>query len=115
LTLALAPVRRIAPWPCGIIRRAACWTTRNPPKAEIRIALRGLAQSTARELGPKGIHVAHFVIDGGVRSARRPDPNERPDSTLDPDGIAQTYLETLRQPRSAWSLEVELRPWVEKF
>ena len=44
-----------------------------------------------------------------------PDPNDRPDSTLDPDGIAQTYLETLRQPRSAWSLEVELRPWVEKF
>ena len=80
-----------------------------------KFALRALAQSTARELGPKGIHVAHFVIDGGVRSARRPDPNERPDSTLDPDGIAQTYLETLRQPRSAWSLEVELRPWVEKF
>ncbi len=80
-----------------------------------KFALRGLAQSTARELGPRGIHVAHFVIDGGVRSARRPDPNDRPDSTLDPDGIAQTYLEVLRQPRSAWSLEVELRPWVEKF
>jgi NAD(P)-dependent dehydrogenase (short-subunit alcohol dehydrogenase family) len=80
-----------------------------------KFALRGLAQSTARELGPKGIHVAHFVIDGGVRSARRPDPAERPDSTLDPDGIAQTYLEVLRQPRSAWSLEVELRPWVETF
>jgi NAD(P)-dependent dehydrogenase (short-subunit alcohol dehydrogenase family) len=80
-----------------------------------KFALRGLAQSTARELGPKGIHVAHFVIDGGVRSARRPDPNERPDSTLDPDGIAQTYLEVLRQPRSAWSLEVEMRPWVETF
>jgi len=80
-----------------------------------KFALRGLAQSTARELGPKGIHVAHFVIDGGVRSARRPDPDNRPDSTLDPDGIAQTYLEILRQPRSAWSLEVELRPWVETF
>jgi NAD(P)-dependent dehydrogenase (short-subunit alcohol dehydrogenase family) len=80
-----------------------------------KFALRGLAQSTARELGPKGIHVAHFVIDGGVRSARRPDPSDRPDSTLDPDGIAQTYLEVLRQPRSAWSLEVELRPWVETF
>jgi NAD(P)-dependent dehydrogenase (short-subunit alcohol dehydrogenase family) len=80
-----------------------------------KFALRGLAQSTARELGPKGIHVAHFVIDGGVRSARRPDPDNRPDSTLDPDGIAQTYLEMLRQPRSAWSLEVELRPWVETF
>jgi len=80
-----------------------------------KFALRGLAQSTARELGPKGIHVAHFVIDGGVRSARRPDPQDRPDSTLDPDDIAQAYLDVLRQPRSAWSLEVELRPWVEKF
>jgi NAD(P)-dependent dehydrogenase (short-subunit alcohol dehydrogenase family) len=80
-----------------------------------KFALRGLAQSAARELGPKGIHVAHFVIDGGVRSARRPDPADRPDSTLDPDGIAQTYIEMLRQPRSAWSLEVELRPWVETF
>jgi NAD(P)-dependent dehydrogenase (short-subunit alcohol dehydrogenase family) len=80
-----------------------------------KFALRGLAQSTARELGPKGIHVAHFVIDGGVRSARRPDPADRPDSTLDPEAIAQTYLEVLRQPRSAWSLEVELRPWVEAF
>ena len=80
-----------------------------------KFALRGLAQSTARELGPKGIHVAHFVIDGGVRSARRPDPADRPDSTLDPDAIAQTYLGVLRQPRSAWSLEVEMRPWVETF
>jgi NAD(P)-dependent dehydrogenase (short-subunit alcohol dehydrogenase family) len=80
-----------------------------------KFALRGLAQSAARELGPKGIHVAHFVIDGGVRSARRPDPADRSDSTLDPNGIAQTYLEVLRQPRSAWSLEVELRPWVETF
>ena len=80
-----------------------------------KFALRGLAQSAARELGPKGIHVAHFVIDGGVRSARRPDPADRPDSTLDPNGIAQTYLEVLRQPRSAWSLEIELRPWVETF
>jgi NAD(P)-dependent dehydrogenase (short-subunit alcohol dehydrogenase family) len=80
-----------------------------------KFALRGLAQSTARELGPKGIHVAHFVIDGGVRSARRPDPAGRPDSTLDPDAIAQTYLDILRQPRSAWSREVEMRPWVETF
>jgi NAD(P)-dependent dehydrogenase (short-subunit alcohol dehydrogenase family) len=80
-----------------------------------KFALRGLAQAAARELGPKGIHVAHFVIDGGVRSARRPDPADRPDSTLDPDAIAQTYLEVLRQPRSAWSLEVEMRPWVETF
>jgi NAD(P)-dependent dehydrogenase (short-subunit alcohol dehydrogenase family) len=80
-----------------------------------KFALRGLAQSAARELGPQGIHVAHFNIDGGVRSARRADPADRPDSTLDPDGVAQTYLDILRQPRSAWSLEVELRPWVETF
>jgi NAD(P)-dependent dehydrogenase (short-subunit alcohol dehydrogenase family) len=76
---------------------------------------RGLAQSAARELAPQGIHVAHFVIDGGVRSARRPDPLDKPDSMLDPDAIAQTYLDVLRQPRSAWSWEVELRPWVETF
>ena len=80
-----------------------------------KFALRGLAQSAARELGPKGIHVAHFVIDGGVRSARRPDPADKPDSTLDPDAIAQAYIDVLRQHRSAWSLEVELRPWVERF
>ncbi len=80
-----------------------------------KFALRGLAQSAARELGPKGIHVAHVVIDGGVRSARRPEPAERPDSLLSPDSIAETYMTLLRQPRDAWSLEVELRPWVETF
>jgi NAD(P)-dependent dehydrogenase (short-subunit alcohol dehydrogenase family) len=80
-----------------------------------KFALRGLAQSAARELGPQGVHVAHFVIDGGVRSASRPDPQERADSTLDPDAIAQSYLAVLAQPRSAWSWEVELRPWVETF
>jgi NAD(P)-dependent dehydrogenase (short-subunit alcohol dehydrogenase family) len=77
-----------------------------------KFALRGLAQSAARELGPKGIHVAHFLIDGGIRSATRPDIGDR---TLDPDGIAQTYIDVLRQPRNAWSMEVELRPWVEAF
>lgn len=80
-----------------------------------KFALRGLAQSAARELGPQGIHVAHFIIDGGVRSLHHPDPPDRPDSTLDPDAIAQAYVDTLRQPRSAWSLEVEVRPWVERF
>jgi NAD(P)-dependent dehydrogenase (short-subunit alcohol dehydrogenase family) len=80
-----------------------------------KFALRGLAQSAARELGPKGIHVAHFVIDGAVRSARRPDPADKPDSTLDPDAIAQTYVYVLRQSRSAWSFEVEVRPWTERF
>ncbi len=80
-----------------------------------KFALRGLAGSAARELGPQGIHVAHVVVDGGVRSWRRPDPSEHPDSTLTPEGIAQTYLDLLRQPRDAWSFEVELRPWVERF
>jgi NAD(P)-dependent dehydrogenase (short-subunit alcohol dehydrogenase family) len=80
-----------------------------------KFALRALAQSAAREFGPKGIHVAHFIIDGAVRAAHRQEPAEKPDSTLDPDAVAQTYLDVLRQPRSAWSLEVELRPWVEHF
>lgn len=80
-----------------------------------KFALRGLAQSAARELSPKGIHVAHFVIDGGVRSAARPEPADKPDSLLDPDAIAQSYIAVLQQPRSAWSWEIELRPWVENF
>jgi NAD(P)-dependent dehydrogenase (short-subunit alcohol dehydrogenase family) len=80
-----------------------------------KFALRGLAQSAARELAPQGIHVAHFIIDGGVRAAHRPDPADKPDSTLDPDAIAQSYVDVLRQPRSAWSHEIELRPWVERF
>jgi NAD(P)-dependent dehydrogenase (short-subunit alcohol dehydrogenase family) len=80
-----------------------------------KFALRGLAQSAARELAPQGIHVAHFVIDGGVRSATRRDPQDRPDSTLDPDGVAQTYLAVLAQPRNAWSWEIEVRPWVESY
>ena len=80
-----------------------------------KFALRGLAQSAARELGPKGIHVAHFNIDGAVRSARRPDPADAADSTLDPDAIAQPYVSVLAQPRSAWSHEVDLRPWTERF
>jgi NAD(P)-dependent dehydrogenase (short-subunit alcohol dehydrogenase family) len=80
-----------------------------------KFALRGLAQSAARELGPQGVHVVHFVIDGGVRSSIRPDPADSPDSTLDPDGVADSYLAALRQPRNAWSWEIELRPWVERF
>ena len=82
------------------------------PFAMGKFALRGLAQSMARELAPKGIHIAHFVIDGGIRPRDRDDKN---DSMLDPDAIAQTYLNVLRQPRSAWTWEVELRPWVERF
>jgi NAD(P)-dependent dehydrogenase (short-subunit alcohol dehydrogenase family) len=80
-----------------------------------KFALRGLAQSLARELSPKGVHVAHFVIDGGIRSASRVDPNDNPDSLLDPDAIAETYWHVATQHRSAWTWEVEVRPWVEKF
>ena len=78
-----------------------------------KFALRGLAQSAARELHPKGIHIGHVVIDGGIRSARRPEQGE--DTLLDPDAIAETYLALIRQPRSAWSWEIEIRPWVERF
>jgi NAD(P)-dependent dehydrogenase (short-subunit alcohol dehydrogenase family) len=88
------------------------------PFAMGKFALRGMAQSLARELGPKGIHVAHFVIDGGVRNAERgrtEGSGDAADSLLDPAAIAQTYMSVLKQPRSAWSLEVELRPWVERF
>jgi len=85
------------------------------PFAMGKFALRGLAQSMARELQPQGIHVGHVVIDGGIRSARRPDPPDKPDSLLDPDAIAQSYLHLLQQPRSAWASEIELRPWVERF
>ena len=85
------------------------------PFAMGKFALRGLAQSMARELSPQGIHVAHFVIDGGIRSAARTEPADRPDSMLDPDAIALSYWNVMQQPRSAWTWEVELRPWVEKF
>ena len=85
------------------------------PFAMGKFALRGLAQSMARELSPQGIHIAHFVIDGGIRSAARTEAPDRPDSMLDPDAIALSYWNVLQQPRSAWTWELELRPWVEKF
>ena len=85
------------------------------PFAMGKFALRGLAQSMARELHPQGIHVAHVVVDGGIRSARRAEPSDKPDSMLDPDAIAAAYLDLIHQPRSAWAWEIELRPWVERF
>ena len=85
------------------------------PFAMGKFALRGLAQSMARELAPQGIHVAHFVIDGGIARPGRVAPSAEPDSLLDPDAIAASYLNVMCQPRSAWTWEVELRPWVEKF
>ena len=78
-----------------------------------KFGLRGLAQSMARELGPKNIHVAHFVIDGGIRGPRHWGGGD--DAHLDPDAIARTYLHAHRQHRSAWTWEFELRPWTETF
>ena len=83
-----------------------------------KFALRGLAQSMARELHPKGIHIGHFIIDGGIRNPNRPeriDAADSPDSMLDPDAIAGSYLHFLQQDRSSWAWELELRPWVENF
>ncbi|MEM9371385.1 MAG: SDR family NAD(P)-dependent oxidoreductase [Pseudomonadota bacterium] len=83
-----------------------------------KFALRGLAQSMARELHPQGIHVGHFVIDGGIRNPKRSgrmDGPENPDSMLDPNAIAQSYWHFLEQDRSSWAWEIELRPWVERF
>ncbi len=80
-----------------------------------KFALRGLAQSMARELAPQNIHVAHVVIDGGIRSAQRPVPVDKPDSLLDADAIAESYVHLLKQQRSAWTWEIEVRPWVERF
>jgi NAD(P)-dependent dehydrogenase (short-subunit alcohol dehydrogenase family) len=86
------------------------------PFAMGKFALRGLAQSMARELAPKGIHVAHFVIDGGIAGSRPISAEERAgDKWLDPNAIAETYLAIHRQPRSAWTWEIELRPWTENF
>jgi NAD(P)-dependent dehydrogenase (short-subunit alcohol dehydrogenase family) len=86
------------------------------PFAMGKFALRGLAQSMARELAPKGLHVAHFVIDGGIsRGPEDPRGGRGADGLLEPAAIAETYLHVHAQPRSAWTWEVELRPWVEPF
>lgn len=85
------------------------------PFAMGKFALRGLAQSMSRELHPQGIHVAHVVIDGGIKSARRAEPADKPASLLDPNAIAASYLHLIHQPHSAWSSELELRPWTETF
>ncbi|MEM7080927.1 MAG: SDR family NAD(P)-dependent oxidoreductase [Pseudomonadota bacterium] len=80
-----------------------------------KFAQRGLAESMARELHPQNVHVAWINIDGGIRNPGRTEAPDRPDSMLDPDAIAQTYLDLIRQHRSAWSSEVSVRPWVERF
>ena len=85
-----------------------------------KFALRGLTQSLARELGPKNVHIAHFIIDGGIASPGRDLGQATPtsntdDAMLEPDAIAETYMAVLNQHRSAWSLEVDVRPWKESF
>ena len=80
-----------------------------------KFGLRGLAQALARELHPQNIHIGHFVIDGGIASERQDREDDGSDRMLDPDAIAEAYLQFHNQHRSAWAWEVELRPWVEKF
>lgn len=98
---------------------------KSAPFAMGKFGLRGLAQAMARELAPQNIHIGHFVIDGGISSGPD-DPRATrsladgqegvvTDSVLDPDAIARSYLDLHRQHRSAWTWEVELRPWTEKF
>jgi NAD(P)-dependent dehydrogenase (short-subunit alcohol dehydrogenase family) len=113
-------VRRMLPKGAGAILFTGASASvkgyaQSAPFAMGKFALRGLAQSMAREFAPQGIHVAHFVIDGAIRNPGRTEAPDKPDSTLDPDAIAETYLHVLRQPRSAWTWEIELRPWVERF
>ena len=82
--------------------------------ASPKFALRALAQSMARELGPRGVHVAHVIIDGQIGATTAGD-GRVPDSRLAADAIASVYLDLHRQPRSAWTQEIDLRPWVERF
>ena len=121
--VAQAAAQRMLPHGAGtILLTGASASVKGYPQSAVfamgKFALRGLAQSMARELAPKGIHVAHFVIDGGVRNDEkgRVEGTDRvADSYLDPEAIAQSYFHVVQQPRSAWTWEVELRPWVERF
>lgn len=118
-----AAAKRMLPHGAGnILMTGASASVKGYPQSAVfamgKFALRGLAQSMARELAPKGIHVSHFVIDGGVRNpatGRVESGKAADDSYLDPDAIAQSYMHVVKQHRSAWTWEIELRPWVEKF
>jgi len=85
------------------------------PFAMGKFALRGLAESLAREFHPQNIHIGHVVIDGAIRNPGRGEPADAPGSLLDPDAVAETYWQLVRQPRSAWTVEQAVRPWVERF
>jgi len=113
-------VRRMLPKRRGVVLFTGASASmkgyaQSAPFAMGKFALRGLAQSMSRELHPQGIHVAHVVIDGGIKSERRAEPTDSPASMLDPSAIAASYMHLIHQPHSAWSSELELRPWVEKF
>ena len=88
---------------------------KSAPFAMGKFALRGLAQSMARELSPLGIHVAHIIIDGAIRPPVSLSDPAKPDAQLEPDAVAETYFYLAQQPRSAWSWEIEVRPWAEHF
>jgi len=85
------------------------------PFAMGKFALRGLVESLAREFHPQNIHVGHVVIDGAIRNPGRTEPPDAPASMLDPDAVAEVYWQLVRQPRSAWTVEQAVRPWVERF
>lgn len=113
-----AAARRMAPRQAGSIlftgataslRGSARFATLAAPK----FALRALAQSMAREFGPQGVHVAHVILDGLILTEGRTPPV--PDAHLDPAAIAEAYVQLHQQPRSAWTQELDLRPWSERF
>lgn len=115
-----AAAQRMVPRGSGVILLTGASASvkgyaKSAPFAMGKFALRGLAQSMARELSPLGIHVAHVVIDGAIRPPASPGNPAQPDAQLEPDAIAETYFYLAQQPRSAWSWEIELRPWVERF
>jgi NAD(P)-dependent dehydrogenase (short-subunit alcohol dehydrogenase family) len=91
------------------------------PFASAKAAVRNLAQSIAREYGPRNVHVGHVVVDGGIAGerllARAPQLTQQrgTDGLLDPDAIAEAYWDLHQQQRSAWTLELDLRPWSEPF
>jgi NAD(P)-dependent dehydrogenase (short-subunit alcohol dehydrogenase family) len=118
--VAQAAVRRMLPKKHGAIVFTGASASvkgyaKSAPFAMGKFALRGLAQSMARELHPHGIHVAHIVIDGGIKSENRKEPADKPASMLNPSSIAATYLNIIHQPHSTWSWEIEVRPWTENF
>lgn len=86
--------------------------------AASNFALKAMAQSVAREYGPQGVHVAHFIIDGIIvteRTSQYMGKDFAPDTRMDPGAIADVYVQTAEQPRSVWAFETDLRPFSEKW